>query len=157
MKLCKKQKILASRLQRPVAARNDVIAKKIASGLFQNRSGRPEDWTVSGPCHLYYWRLSTWKLVLTKKVSKNWIHAACLSSLTIGKIILLQHFNFFNFTLSMPTLFWMPGPSPPSSRQWVWWANFRKLESRMGKPGYVYRVRNWKISKTYYEDTTFLQ
>ena len=35
------------------AARNDVIAKKIASGLFQNLSGRPEDWTVSGPCHLY--------------------------------------------------------------------------------------------------------
>jgi len=38
-----------------VAARSDVIAKKIASGLFQNRSGRLEDWTVSGPCHLY-WR-----------------------------------------------------------------------------------------------------
>ena len=32
MKLCKKQKFLESRLQRPVAARNDVIAKKIASG-----------------------------------------------------------------------------------------------------------------------------
>jgi len=29
-------KFSASRLQRPVAARNDVIAKKIASGLFQN-------------------------------------------------------------------------------------------------------------------------
>jgi len=43
MKLCKKQKFFASRLQRPVAARNDVIAKKIASRLFQNRSGRPED------------------------------------------------------------------------------------------------------------------
>jgi len=27
--------------------------KKIARGLFQNRSGRPEDWTVSSPCHLY--------------------------------------------------------------------------------------------------------
>jgi len=52
MKLCKNPKILASRLQRPVATRNDVIAKKIASGLFQNLSGRPEDWTVSGPCHL---------------------------------------------------------------------------------------------------------
>jgi len=51
MKLCKK-KFLASRLQRPVAARNDVIAKKLASGLFQNLSGRPEDWTASGPCHL---------------------------------------------------------------------------------------------------------
>jgi len=47
MKLCKKQKILASRLQQPVAARNDVIAKKIASGL-------SEDWTVSGPYHLYH-------------------------------------------------------------------------------------------------------
>ena len=52
MKLCKKQKFLASRLQRPVAARSDIITKKIASGLFQNRSGWPEDWTVSGPCHL---------------------------------------------------------------------------------------------------------
>ena len=39
--------------EQTVAARSDVIAKKIASGLFQNRSGRPEDWTVSGPCHLY--------------------------------------------------------------------------------------------------------
>ena len=36
MKLCKKQKFSASKLQGPVAARNDVIAKKIASGLFQN-------------------------------------------------------------------------------------------------------------------------
>ena len=36
MKLCKKQKFLARRLQRPVAAQNDVIAKKIARGLFQN-------------------------------------------------------------------------------------------------------------------------
>jgi len=32
--------------ERTAAARNDVMAKKIASG-------RPEDWTVSGPCHLY--------------------------------------------------------------------------------------------------------
>jgi len=39
--------------EQTVAARSDVIAKKIASGLFQNRSGRPEDWTVTGPCHLY--------------------------------------------------------------------------------------------------------
>ena len=38
--------------EQTVAARSDVIAKKIASGLFQNRSGLPEDWTVSGPCHL---------------------------------------------------------------------------------------------------------
>jgi len=36
--------------EQTAAARNDVIAKKIASGLFQNLSGRPEDWTVSGPC-----------------------------------------------------------------------------------------------------------
>jgi len=41
MKLCKKQ-IFG---EQAAAARNDVIAKKIASG-------RPEDWTVSGPCHL---------------------------------------------------------------------------------------------------------
>jgi len=53
MKVYKKQKFLASRLQRPVAARNDVIAKNIDGGLFQNLSGWPEDWTVSGPCHLY--------------------------------------------------------------------------------------------------------
>jgi len=38
--------------EKTVAARTDVIARKSASGLFQNRSGRPEDWTVSGPCHL---------------------------------------------------------------------------------------------------------
>jgi len=39
--------------EQTAAARNDVIAKKIASGLFQNLGGRPQDWTVSGPCHLY--------------------------------------------------------------------------------------------------------
>jgi len=53
MKLCKKQKFLAGRLQPTIVARNDVIAKKIAGGLFQNLCGRPEDWTVNGPCHLY--------------------------------------------------------------------------------------------------------
>jgi len=31
MKLCKKQKFLVSRLQRPVAALNDVIAKKLVA------------------------------------------------------------------------------------------------------------------------------
>jgi len=36
--------------EQTVTARNDVIAKKIARGLLQNLSGRPEDWTVSGPC-----------------------------------------------------------------------------------------------------------
>ena len=40
----KKTKIFG---EQTVAARSDVIAKNIASGLFQNRSGRPEDWTVS--------------------------------------------------------------------------------------------------------------
>jgi len=39
--------------EQTAAARNDVIAKKIDSGLFQNISGRPDDWTVSGACHLY--------------------------------------------------------------------------------------------------------
>jgi len=38
--------------EQTVAARSDVIAKKIGSGLFRNRSGWPEDWTVSGQCHL---------------------------------------------------------------------------------------------------------
>jgi len=32
--------------EQTAAARNNVIPKKIVSG-------RPEDWTVSGPCHLY--------------------------------------------------------------------------------------------------------
>jgi len=32
------------------------------------------------------------------------------------------------------------------------WDTFRKLESRMGKSGYVNHVRNGKINKTYYED-----
>jgi len=54
MKLCKKQKFLASGLQRPVATRNDVIAKKFLADCFKTSSGQPEDWTVSGPCHLYY-------------------------------------------------------------------------------------------------------
>jgi len=39
--------------EQTAAARNDVIAKRIVGRLFQNLSGRPEDWTVSGPCHLY--------------------------------------------------------------------------------------------------------
>jgi len=48
MKLCKKKKFG----EQTAAALNEVIAKKIASGLFQNLSGQPEDWTVSGLCHL---------------------------------------------------------------------------------------------------------
>jgi len=39
--------------EQTAAARNNVIAKKIVSGLFQNLSRWPADWTVSGPCHLY--------------------------------------------------------------------------------------------------------
>jgi len=65
MKLCKKQKFLASRLQRPVTARNDVIAKKIPSGLFQNLSRWPDDWTVSGPCHLAF--VTSW--ITLRKIS----------------------------------------------------------------------------------------
>jgi len=38
--------------EQTAAAQNAVIGNKIASGLFQNLSGRPEDWIVSGPCHL---------------------------------------------------------------------------------------------------------
>jgi len=39
--------------EQTAAARDGVTAKTIVSGLFQNLSGRPEDLTVSGPCHLY--------------------------------------------------------------------------------------------------------
>ena len=46
-------KFSASRLQRPVAARNDVIAKILLADCFKTSSGWPEDWTVSGSCHLY--------------------------------------------------------------------------------------------------------
>jgi len=31
---------------------------------------------------------------------------------------------------------------PPSARHWVRWATFSKLESRMGKSGYVNHARN---------------
>jgi len=50
---CKKQKF---RLvgEQTVAARNDVTAKKLLADCFKTFSGRPEDWTVSGPCHLYF-------------------------------------------------------------------------------------------------------
>jgi len=73
MKLCKKQKLLASRLQRSAAARNDVISKKIASGLFENLSGRPEDWTVSGPCHLYSKTHSTLGLCVVRSALQKWV------------------------------------------------------------------------------------
>jgi len=48
---CKKQKFRLTGEQ-TAAARNDDTAKKGVSGLFQNFSGWPEDWNVSGPCHL---------------------------------------------------------------------------------------------------------
>jgi len=55
--------------EQTAAARNEVIAKKIASGLLQNLSGRPEDWTVSGPCHLYCTPLcETWAMLTTADV-----------------------------------------------------------------------------------------
>jgi len=70
--------------------------------------------------------------------------------------------------LGCPPCFGCPGPSPrlnlplcmpefeppplharvwtsPSARYWERWATFRKLESRMGKSGFVNHVRNWKI------------
>jgi len=34
------------------AARNDVTAKKLLANCLKTFSGLPEDWTVSGPCHL---------------------------------------------------------------------------------------------------------
>ena len=42
MKLCKNQKFLASRLQRPVAARTDVIAKKLLADCFKTLADGPK-------------------------------------------------------------------------------------------------------------------
>jgi len=42
MKLCKKQKFLASRLQRPVEARNDVIAKKLLADWVKTSADGPK-------------------------------------------------------------------------------------------------------------------
>ena len=42
MKLCKKQKFLASRLQRPVGAWNDVIAKKLRGDCFKTLADDPK-------------------------------------------------------------------------------------------------------------------
>jgi len=46
-------------------------------------------------------------VLTSKQVSKNYIHAACVSSLTTGKIMQLQHLNFCDFTL------WLPGAVAP--------------------------------------------
>jgi len=35
--------------EQTAAARNDVTAKKLLADCFKTFSGRPEDWTVSGP------------------------------------------------------------------------------------------------------------
>jgi len=43
--------LLASRLQRPGMT---TPLKKLLADCFKTFSGRPEDWTVSGPCHLYH-------------------------------------------------------------------------------------------------------
>jgi len=45
-----KPKFLASRLKRPVMTSS---LKKLLTDCFKTSSGRPEDWTVSGQCHLY--------------------------------------------------------------------------------------------------------
>jgi len=48
----------------------------------------------------------------------------------------------------MPTFLWMLGAVAPFASPLytplgtVWWATFRKLESRMSKSGYVNHVRN---------------
>jgi len=49
MKLCKKQKFSASRLQRPVAARNDVIAKKLLADCFKTLADGPKKTGVLSP------------------------------------------------------------------------------------------------------------
>jgi len=38
----------------------DVTAKKLLADCFKTFSGLPEDWTVSGPCHLYSKGLKQW-------------------------------------------------------------------------------------------------
>jgi len=80
--------------------------------------------------------------VLTKKTSfEKLIHAACVISLTIGKIILLQHFYICSLTFWMSDLLWMHGAVVPfvphlhATGYVLRWATFRKLESRMGKSG----------------------
>jgi len=40
--------------EQTAAARNEVTAKKLLADSFKTFSGRPEDWTVSGPCELYF-------------------------------------------------------------------------------------------------------
>jgi len=80
--------------------------------------------------------------VLTKKTSfKKLNHVAYVSSVTIRKIISLQHFNFFNFTIWMPPALDTRGrgpdrPLPPSVRHcrqgaWIehvvnYWATLEK-------------------------------
>jgi len=39
--------------EQTAAARNDVTVKKLLADCFKSFSGRPEDGTVSGPCHLW--------------------------------------------------------------------------------------------------------
>ena len=82
--------------------------KKIASGLFQNRSGRPEDWTVSGPCHLYLVRTSRawrsahiWKKQICLKLQQQKRNAKWFQSLLLPPSYSLNSKNckgFFNFS-----------------------------------------------------------
>jgi len=55
------------------------------------------------------------KISVDNKTSfEKLIYSACISRLTIGKIIWLQHLNFCNFTLWMPPCLGCPGPAPRS-------------------------------------------
>jgi len=76
-----------------------------------------------------YWRMWKWLAfeymktsVDKKQVSKNKIHASCLSNLTIGKIILLQHFIFvislFGCPLSLDAQGRRLVRPLPSARHW---------------------------------------
>ena len=38
------------------------LLKKFVADCFKTSSGRPEDWTVSGPCHLYNIGLQVWTI-----------------------------------------------------------------------------------------------
>jgi len=51
---CKKQNFSASRFQRPGMTSS---LKKLLADCFKTSSGRPEDWTVCSPCHLFFWHI----------------------------------------------------------------------------------------------------
>jgi len=51
LKLCKDKNFRLIGGQ-TAAARNDVTAKKLLADRFKTFNGLPDDWTLSGPCHL---------------------------------------------------------------------------------------------------------